>query len=200
MSKKKISGECLILGCGNSTGVPVLGCSCEVCHSEDPRNHRSRPSVLIRCGKTSLLIDAGPDIREQLLRESITEIHGVFITHSHYDHTGGLDDLRILALFQQQAIPMWVGEETYIDLEKRMDYLIHSNITVGVPFKRFSIEKFVGDCGECRFDGFSWRYFLYTHSGVPVYGMRIGDFAYVTDIREYPESIFEELRGVRTLV
>lgn len=100
----------LFLGTGTSTGVPVIGCDCEVCHSANPRNQRLRSSILVRSGRTTLLVDSGPDLRAQALRHRLTAIDAVVYTHEHLDHTSGFDEMRAFCWHREGRLPLYAGE------------------------------------------------------------------------------------------
>lgn len=195
-----IVGRFTFLGCGGSMGVPVVGCSCNVCLSHSPYNKRLRCSGLLQIGEKEILIDPGPDFREQALRQKIHSLDGVVITHTHYDHIGGLDDLRIFYLIQKKPLPCLVSLESYDDIKKRYGYLFrpateYSNLTAKFDFQL--LEK---DRGQVDFLNISFRFTSYSQGGMKVNGFRIGDFAYVSDIRLFPDTIYEDLKGVKILV
>ena len=125
-------GKLRILGSGTSTGVPEIGCTCPVCTSTDPRDNRLRASSLLHTDDAVILIDCGPDFREQMLRASSFEkIDGVLVTHEHYDHVGGLDDLRPFCQFRD--IPVYAEDYTATRLKNRMPYCFTENLYPGVP-------------------------------------------------------------------
>jgi phosphoribosyl 1,2-cyclic phosphate phosphodiesterase len=103
--------ELTFLGTGTSVGVPVIGCPCRVCHSEDPRNKRTRSSIHVRSGEVSILVDSGPDLREQALRENLTKVDAVIYTHSHVDHVVGFDELRAFCWHREEPLPLHATEE-----------------------------------------------------------------------------------------
>lgn len=171
--------------------TPVAGCGCRVCRSDNPKNQRLRSSILIRQDGITMLIDASPDVRVQALRENVTHLDGVLLTHYHEDHLGGLNDLRPYYLLNhKKRIPLVLSEPTNEVLHMRFGYLI----------ERFTPHLLKEDRGQLGILGMDIRYFTYRQRGVPVNGFRIGNFAYVTDIKEYKETIFEDLEGVETLI
>ena len=193
-------GSFLFLGSGASSGVPVVGCKCEVCQSKDPKNTRLRPAGLVSWQGKQILIDAGPDFREQALAHSIDRLDGVIITHTHYDHIGRLDELRIFYFYQKQALPCLLSRESMDDIEHRYYYMFRdhmhgSNFTARMDWQVLEAER-----GDVIFQGVPIRYMSYKQGNMGVNGFRFGDFAYISDIYEYPETIFEDLAGVRKLV
>ena len=178
-------------------GVPVVGCSCRVCKSTSLYNKRLRPSALLNVGGKRLLIDCGPDFREQALRVNLDSIDGILFTHAHHDHTAGLDDLRSLYLINKKKIPLLLSSSTAQEIQQRFHYLFDHNHTMGTHFET---QFLAGYEGETVFQGVGISYFSYKQMGMSVNGFRIGDIAYVSDIRDYPESIFDALKGVNTLI
>ncbi len=192
-------GQFLFLGTGGSSGIPMIGCTCPICTSNDPRNQRLRPSGLLTCSNQRILIDAGPDFRCQALHHLIIHLDGVLITHSHFDHIAGLDELRIYYLLQHQPLPVLLSEPTYRDIQKRFDYFFQERshgISLPAQLKFQVIHE---KRGKLTFLGIEIGFTRYEQAGMSVTGFRIGDFAYISDIRLYPETIFEDLAGVETL-
>ena len=113
-----MKGKLLFLGTGGSMGIPVIACTCDVCRSSDPKNHRLRPSALITVGGKHFLIDAGPDLRTQALQHKITDLDGVILTHTHHDHTAGLDDLRVFAFYHQKKLPCLLSKSSLEDIRR----------------------------------------------------------------------------------
>lgn len=181
----------LFLGTGASAGVPVVGCKCAVCKSSDFRNNRLRASGLLQVGDLKFLIDVSPDIRFVALKYEIAELNGVFLTHPHEDHIGGMNDLRSYSfLNHNKLIPLFLSETTNAVLHTRFDYLLDRFDKTILKEKR----------GRVSIDGVDVVYFTYSQQGLLVNGFRFDKFAYVTDIKDYDNSIFDELAGVETLV
>ena len=181
----------LFLGTGASSGVPVVGCSCSICKSGDFRNQRLRSCGLLSKGNKNYLIDVSPDIRFASLKYKITEINGVFLTHPHEDHIGGINDLRPFSyLNNNRKIPLVLSDITNEVLNIRFDYLA----------ERFEKRVLEGELGQIFMGDLEVRYFTYSQQGLKVNGFRFDKFAYVTDIKDYSESIFFDLEGVETLV
>lgn len=176
-----------ILGSGGSYGTPGICCDCPVCTSTDPKDTRFRTSCLVTIGDKNYLIDACPDIRQIILRDRICQIDALLLTHHHEDHMGGLNDLRPMYLRDNQVpMPLYLSSFTLQQVEKRFGYCLD----------RFKVHLIDKQEGQEEF----FHYCTYEQAGVKVNGFRFGDFAYVTDIKVYPESIFEALKGVDVLV
>lgn len=193
-------GEFLFLGTGASAGTPMIGCRCPVCTSKDPLNKRLRPAGLVTLGEKKILIDAGPDFRAQALQYGIDRLDGVLITHAHADHVSGLDELRVYYILYRKPLPMLASKTTLKELQRRFDYIFREKIqgislTAQLDFHTLEEERGVVD-----FAGVSFRYMTYTQGDMSVNGYRFGDFAYISDIHDFPETIFEDLQGVNELV
>lgn len=183
-----------VLGSGTSKGVPEVGCDCDVCRSDDPRDKRLRASVLVRVKGLTLLIDPSPDFREQALRIGLDHIDAVLITHSHYDHVGGIDDLRPFC--GEGDVPMYVREDVDRDLRKRLDYCFREHLYPGVPkFDMHVIGK-----ESFYIDGVKIEPVEVMHGPKAILGYRIGKFAYVTDAKEIPASEMRKLYGLDVLI
>lgn len=186
-----------LLGSGTSTGVPEVGCTCPVCTSTDPHDKRLRTSAMIEVGDTRLLIDCGPDFREQMLRlNDFRQIDAVLITHEHYDHVGGLDDLRPFCRFGE--IPLYAEHYTGEDLRQRMPYCLVDRIYPGVP--RIFLQDAEPD-KAFHIKGIEILPFRVMHGRLPILGYRIGGkLGYVTDMLTLPDESYECLKGVEILV
>jgi len=193
-------GTCLFLGTGASTGTPKIGCSCPVCLSTDEKNKRLRTSVLLRCGGKNILVDPSPDIRQQALRYGIDRIDGVIITHSHYDHVGGLEELRVYNFLQSGPIECLLKQSSFEDIQKLFFYLFLPPKNGQSYSSQFYFNPLHASEGGVEFCGLPFSYFTYMQGSMPVLGFRLGSFAYVTDIKSYSEDIFPPLYGVKTLV
>jgi phosphoribosyl 1,2-cyclic phosphate phosphodiesterase len=193
-----MKGKLLFLGTGGSVGVPVIGCSCEVCHSNDPTNKRLRPSALLRIGQRQFLIDAGPDFRLQALREGITKLDGLLLTHAHHDHTAGLDDLRPIYYRRPTPLPVLLSPATAQDIKMRFYYLFESEDKNFIS--RLHLQLLSDQTGSTFFEDLPIQYVTFMQGGMLVNGYRIGNLAYLSDIRHFSPSIFEDLKGVRYLI
>lgn len=186
-----------ILGSGTSTGVPEIGCTCPVCTSADPRDNRLRASSLVHTDDATILIDCGPDFREQMLRTSTFEkLDGVLITHEHYDHVGGLDDLRPFCRFGE--IPIYSDAYTADHLRIRMPYCFVDKKYPGVP--RIYLQEV--EAGKpFHINGTEIVPLQVMHGRLPILGYRIGGrLGYITDMLTMPDVSYEQLSGLDVLV
>ncbi|HSX26237.1 MAG TPA: MBL fold metallo-hydrolase [Chlamydiales bacterium] len=193
-----MKGTFLFLGTSASSGVPMVGCGCAVCRSGDPKNKRLRPAGLIRAGGKKVVVDAGPDFRQQALKFGIDQVDGLMLTHTHFDHVAGIDELRVFFVRDGRAVPCLLSEESFEDLKRRCYYFFEEK--GGSLSAKFEYQLLDGDEGKTEFLGIPIGYCSYDQVGMKVNGYRVGDFAYISDIRKYEESIFSFLKGVRTLV
>jgi phosphoribosyl 1,2-cyclic phosphate phosphodiesterase len=184
------------LGTGTSQGVPVIGCSCEVCASVDYRDKRLRSSVHIQTDTLSLVIDTGPDFRQQVLRENIQRVDALLFTHAHRDHTAGLDDVRAYNFKQKITMPVYGMKETLAQLQTDFAYIFGPDNYPGLP--RITLLPITTD--PFSVNGVHIIPLPVLHLNLPVMGFRIGNFAYITDANFIPDETFERLKGVTHLV
>lgn len=196
----KVAGKFLFLGTGGSMGVPIVGCDCAVCCSDSLYNKRLRPSALLKIDNKQILVDCGPDFRAQMLREHIKHLDGLIFTHAHYDHTGAFDEIRIFNARSKQALPCLLSEATAQDLKMRFPYIFDASAPMSKLTTRVSLQYLESNRGFVHFLDIPIRYMTYEQGGMLVNGFRFGNMAYISDIRHYPETIFEDLEGIETLV
>jgi phosphoribosyl 1,2-cyclic phosphate phosphodiesterase len=207
---KKGNFRVTFLGTGPSLGVPIIGCECKVCASENPRNRRMRSSIRVDTEEGTFIVDAGPDLRHQALRSGLKRLDAVVLTHAHADHVLGLDEMRIFNFRTRRPMPLYGTEETLFQIQKFFFYAFDDQnrypwkpqydlraIEPGVPFRVADLEL---------------APLLLGHGGTSVLGFRMGGgarepstnrggpFAYCTDVHELPERAYEALEGVETFV
>lgn len=190
----------LFIGTGASMGVPVIGCKCDTCTSQDPKNKRWRSSMLLSIQGKEILIDAGPDLRAQALKYKIDHLDGVIFTHSHHDHSAGIDDLRIYYFKNKSPVPCLVSKQTGEDLKRRFYFMFQEQPHEVAKAERLKLQILNEKKGTVDFLGIPIRYFSFEQIGMQVLGLRFGNFAYVTDIKQYDQNVLDELKGVETLV
>lgn len=193
-------GKFLFLGTSASAGVPIIGCKCSVCTSASLYNKRLRPSGLLKLKNQTILIDVGPDFRHQALKYGIDSPDGLILTHTHYDHIAGIDELRIFYVRTKKPFPCLLSQETLEELKKRYYYLFRPIKEAPTLSAQLEMTVLKDDLGKIDFLGVNFEYMSFFQGGMKVNGFRCGDFAYVSDIRDYNESIFDSLKGVKTLV
>jgi phosphoribosyl 1,2-cyclic phosphate phosphodiesterase len=185
------------LGTGTSHGIPMIGCTCAVCQSPDPRNKRLRPSILVEHDGTSVLVDATPDVRAQVLRVGLRRLDAVLLTHPHADHLLGLDDLR--AFTWQTPLPIFGSEATLADVRRVFPYgCTEKPQYIGVP--RFDLRR-IDTGNEYRIGALCFRAVAVRHHRMTVFGYLVNnDLAYVTDCNLVPPETVAALRGVTVFV
>jgi phosphoribosyl 1,2-cyclic phosphate phosphodiesterase len=201
-----LQAEIVILGSGTSMGVPTLGCDCLVCTSTDPRNTRSRPSIAIQwpeqrpdqnSGQT-VLIDTGPDFRQQALREKIRHVDAVFYTHPHADHILGFDDLRPLSFRHNGGLPLYADDRTAEVLERIFEYTFSPHAKYPTR-ARVNLRR-LNDHGTADVAGLRFQRVPLLHGDLAVAGFRFGSAAYLTDMSSIPETSLPLLEGLDVLI
>ena len=185
------------LGSGTSNGIPVIGCDCAVCRSDDPRDKRTRPSVVIEQDGARVLVDTTPELRLQMVREGIPSVDAIVFTHEHADHIYGLDDVRVFSMRQRRAMPVYGPARVLEKLKQSFAYIFVEGPTTGGG--RPQIELIPID-GPFEAGGIPFEPIQVWHGDLPVMAYRVGDLAYVTDVSRIDPPAMERLRGLDVLV
>ena len=185
-----------LLGTGTSQGVPVIACGCEVCHSSNPKDNRLRSSVLIQVDDLNLVIDTGPDFRQQMLREKVVKVDSILYTHHHKDHVAGMDDIRAFNHKWKRDMPLYCNQLTSEALKLEFPYIFSNSSYPGIPKveiniiknKPFIIDKTIIQPIEVL------------HYKLPVFGFRIKNFVYLTDVSEVSSKEKEKMKGADLII
>lgn len=184
------------LGSGTSQGVPVIGCTCEVCQSLDFRDKRLRSSIQVEISNQSFVVDTGPDFRQQMLRERVKRIDAVLFTHAHRDHTAGLDDVRAYNFMQKMDMPVYGTQEVLDQLKIEYAYAFAKDSYPGIPRLLLNL---INDA-PFAVNGVDIIPLPVVHLKLPVLGFRFGNFSYITDANFIPDSTIDKLKGTEILV
>lgn len=185
-----------LLGTGTSQGVPVIGCDCPVCTSQDPRDDRLRVSALVQTRGRTLVIDTGPDFRQQMLRNRVRTLDAVLYTHQHKDHVAGLDDIRPFNFRQRQAMPIYLDQYTLEQVKQEFNYIFKDQKYPGIPM----IDIHLVEQGPVTVQQIPIQVLEVMHGKLPIRAYRIADFAYVTDTNYIPEAAMAQLQNLEVLV
>ena len=190
-----------VLGCGTSTGVPLIQCKCKVCRSRNPKNKRLRASLWIEVAGKSLVIDVGPDFRQQALRANIPRIDAIVSTHPHYDHIGGIDEIRSFNFIQREEIPAYGHDWTCRDLPERVPYLFQKKDRLeGGGVANISLHEFGLHDPYFEAAGIRIIPIELDHGSQKVAGLRIGNFAYLTDCHHISDESLKKLQGLDVVI
>lgn len=185
------------LGSGTSQGVPVIACQCEVCISKDVKNKRLRSSVLIEIDDVKIVIDTGPDFRQQMLRKNVGSLDAVLLTHSHKDHLAGLDDIRAFNYITKEPMEIYTNQSTWDRVKIEYDYVFAAKKYPGIP----SINEHLITHEEAfEIQGIKIIPILVWHYKMPVLGFRIGDFTYITDANRIEPEELKKIEGSKVLI
>lgn len=186
------------LGTGTSQGVPVIACGCDVCASEDPRDKRLRSSILIETETLKVVVDCGPDFRQQMLRENVTTIDAILVTHGHKDHLGGLDDVRAFNYVNQRPADVYATKEVQRIIKMEFSYAFEKNPYPGVPeiilYTLKNREFFIGEQKIIPIKA------LHYNNNKYVFGYRLGDFTYITDAVKISNREKKKIVGTKVFV
>ncbi len=185
------------LGTGTSQGIPIIGCDCPVCTSDDFRDQRLRCAVLLKINEQHLVIDVGPDFRQQMLRAQVDHLDGILLTHEHNDHVVGLDDVRPFNFRSGKDMPIYARLSVQNDVKRRFPYVFSDNPYPGAPsvvFRDIEVDTpfQIGETIIIPIEAL--------HGTLPVFGFRIGNFTYLTDIKTMSDQELEKLMGTELLV
>ncbi|RDC64185.1 MBL fold metallo-hydrolase [Adhaeribacter pallidiroseus] len=184
------------LGTGTSQGVPVIGCDCEVCQSVDYRDKRLRTSAHLQIGGKSIIIDSGPDFRQQVLRERIKKLDALIYTHEHKDHTSGLDDIRAYNFLQHRDMPLYGEPRVLAQIKKEFAYIFTNATYPGVP----RVELYpISEAGFVA-EGISFQPIRIYHHKLPILGFRVGNLSYITDANFISEESKKIIQGSEIIV
>lgn len=184
------------LGTGTSQGVPVIACNCPVCSSIDYKDKRLRSAVHLQTDTTSIIIDIGPDFRQQVLRENISTLDAILLTHEHKDHTAGLDDVRSYNFKQNQDMPVYGRKVVLEQVKSEFQYIFNGTKYPGVP--RVELKEIINS--SFNINNVSIEPVEVLHYKLPVFGFKIADFAYITDAKTISEKEKSKLTGLDVLV
>ena len=174
----------------------MIGCGCEVCRSQDPRDHRLRSSAMVESHKTRIIVDCGPDFRYQMLREGVDRIDAILLTHEHTDHIIGMDDVRAYNYFQRQSVPIYCTDRVARVVRKDFDYAFTEERYPGAPeISLRSVDHEPFEIGDLRIVPIRGNHYL-----LPVTGYRIGDVAYLTDFNSIADAEVEKLKGLKVFI
>lgn len=192
-----------MLGCGGSGGVPLIGCGCAVCRSANPRNKRTRVSIVIEAEGKRLLVDTSPDLRQQFLAQGLRSVDAVILTHGHADHLHGIDDLRSINYQRNAPLEVWGDATTLTEAQHRFAYAFNPPRTnQGIWYAPSLVARELVPGARTSIAGIEVATFHQIHGGDrhPTLGLRVGAFAYSTDVREMPEAGFAALAGIDTWI
>jgi phosphoribosyl 1,2-cyclic phosphate phosphodiesterase len=196
-----------VLGSGTSSGVPAIGCDCAVCRSADPRDRRTRPSILIEIapasssvfarGVRSILVDTSTDLRMQALTRDVRRVDAILFTHTHADHVFGIDEVRRFNQMQKGAIACYADGDTLASLRRMFAYIFEPPVQLGGGLPQLSLFRIAGAFSLGGVEVVPVPLF---HGAMPVLGFRIGSFAYLTDCNRIPDASWDLLQGVETII
>lgn len=185
----------IFLGTGTSTGIPLIGCHCEVCESNDPKDNRTRSSIYVEQDGVKIVVDTGPDFRSQMLREGIDDIDAVIFTHAHKDHIAGLDDIRPINYLKKKVIEVYAGQFTTERLKAEYPYIFDNNYP-GVPL----IDLHLIENEKFKVKSLDVLPIAGMHGQMSVFGFRFGSFTYITDVNFISDEELDKIKGSEVFV
>ncbi len=184
------------LGTGTSQGIPLIGCQCEVCNSQDIRDKRLRSSIHVFDKNTSIIVDTGPDFRYQILRSRIHKLSAILLTHEHNDHIAGLDDIRPFNFMSKSSLKVYGMERTLSEISKRFEYVFYNNAYPGSP----KVSKCLVSEDFFYISDLKIEPLEINHGNLPILGYKFGKLAYLTDVSYIPPFTQEKLYGLEVLI
>ena len=184
------------LGTGTSQGIPVIGCDCEVCKSKNPKDSRFRSSILVSVKDLNIIIDTSIDFRMQMLRTGTKHLEAVLFTHEHKDHTAGLDDIRAFNFIQKRPMDVFAEARVIRALNREFEYVFAEKKYPGAP----QINTHIINSTPLQIENIEVIPLRVMHNRLPIYGYRIGDMAYITDVSNIPDKTREQLHGLKLLI
>ena len=184
------------LGTGTSQGIPVIACPCKVCQSSDPRDSRLRASLLVETDDITIVIDSGPDFRQQMLRTGVINLDAIFLTHEHKDHVAGMDDIRAFNFIRQKPMDIYAEKRVLKAIKREFAYVFAAFKYPGIP----QMQLHTIDEKPFILQGIEIIPIRVFHYRLPIFGFRIKDFTYITDANRIEDDGMEKIKGTRILV
>jgi len=184
------------LGTGTSQGIPLIACGCDVCSSENAKDKRLRVSIMIEVDGKNIVIDSGPDFRQQMLREKVKTLEAIVFTHEHKDHVAGLDDVRAFNYFTGRHLDVYANEQVQVALKREFHYIFSGDNYPGIP----KVNVITIDTDPFLVSGVKFTPIQVLHYKLPVLGFRVNDFTYITDANYISEEEIEKIKGTKVLV